>query len=336
MNQFLNRFSRRGLGVWGALVAGINLLGADGSSTLEKPAATARGVTITIGRVEKVLQGPHRFRYPSRKPADIAEAKRAVATEACAGDLFLQALSEPVRKELTEKVEAEFRDYRATLPNEQAFADAVTKSGESVEDGQWRRLRFLATERYLMDKMPAPPAPSGEAIEALYLDPERRREFIVPEERQVRWLRVEFPEDAEPAVIRDSKVRCEKLRALAGREGLTEKLAETPGEPKAEFGISVEQLWDETLLDGEELLHLPVLKAAQATAKGAISEVGFSEWEHNHFVVQVDAIKPGRTLSLQEVRPRLVAELTEQADKQAREAFTKAQLEAAGFKLLLP
>lgn len=333
---FLNRFSRHGLGFWGVLLAGLNLLGADAPSVLDQPAATARGVTITRGRVEKLLQGPLRFRYLFRKPADLTETKREVATEACAGDLFLQALSEPVRKELAEKVATEFRDWRGTLPNEQAFADAVAKSGETVEDGQWRRLRFLATERYLKDQMPAPPAPTEAAIEALYRDPERRREFFVPEERQVRWLRVEFPEEAEPAVIKESKMRCEKLRALAGPEGLTAQLAETPGEPQAEFGKSVERLWDEALLDGEERLHLPVLKAAKATAKGVISEVGFSEWEHNHFMVQVDAITPGRILPLEEVRPRLVAELTEQSDKRAREEFTKARLAAAGFKLLPP
>ena len=336
MKTILSCLSRRRRGFLAALLLAGVAFAAEVTAPADQPAATARGVVITVGRVEKLMKGPYQFRTFFNRASTLPAVKRAAATDVCAGELFLQTLTEPVRLELSEKVAGEFRDWRNSVPNEQAFAEAVAKTGETVEDGKWRRLRYLATERFLKDRMPALPEPSEAVLEALYRDPERRRGFIVPEERQVRWLRVEFPFDAEPAVVRASRERCEKLRSLAGAEGLNAKLAETPGEPSAEFGKSLEQIWDEELLDDEEHIHWPVISAAKTTAKGAISPVTFNEWERYHFVVQVDGVTAGRVVPYAEARPGLLAEVKAKSEKQAREEFIQAQLAAADFKLLLP
>ncbi len=203
-----------------------------------------------------------------------------------------------------------------------AAADSAGLADQAPVQAQLREATTdLLAERYLQREAPATAAvaPDEAAIEAFYRD--RQASFRVPDRLPVWQIFVAAPagdESARSAARQRARATLEAL--LAGKSTLAALAAETSDHAPSRLNGGFMGL-----LAPEELKP-EVRQALLAAPQG--KPVGPVETDEGFHIVQRGELVPGTVPPLDEVRPRIVAWLTEQSLAAQRAAVLRRAAEA--------
>ncbi|MGE3771606.1 MAG: peptidylprolyl isomerase [Gammaproteobacteria bacterium] len=231
----------------------------------------------------------------------------------------------PARRRAVLDDAATFAAFVEQRGRQQVLYAAATAAGLAEQPAIATELRESAVEilaaRYLEREAPAAaaPAPDEAAVEAFYRDQQAR--FRIPDRLPVWQIFIAAPagdEAARTAARERSRQALESL--LAGKANLSELAASSSDHAPSRLNGGFMGL-----LAPEELKP-EVRQALLAAPQG--KPVGPVETDAGFHVVQRGALVPGSVPPLEEVRPQIVAWLTEQALAEQRAAALRKAAEA--------
>lgn len=226
-----------------------------------------------------------------------------------------------------EDINAQFEQLRSRFPTPEAFQEQLTKSGQTVEKIRDDIRSYLRQQNWVQDQVKdAPKASDADAEEFFTKNPDQ---FKKPEQVRASHILVSVPADANEAQVGEKKKAAESIAVRAkGGEAFDKLASELSEDPSAKQNAG-----DLNFFSREQMVP-EFSEAAFAMKKGDISEPVKSQFGFH--IIQVTDRKEAETMTLESVKPRLLAFLNQRMRDSQVEKVIKELREKADVKVNLP
>lgn len=226
-----------------------------------------------------------------------------------------------------EDINAQLEQLRSRFPNPEAFQEQLTKSGQSLEKIREDIRSYLRQQNWVQEQVKdAPKASDADAEEFYTKNPEQ---FKKPEQVRASHILVAVPADADEAKVGEKKKAAEAIVArVKGGEAFDKLAAELSEDPSAKQNSG-----DLNFFSREQMVP-EFSEAAFGMKKGDISDPVKSQFGFH--VIQVTDRKDAEVMTLDSVKPRLLAFLTQRMRDTQVEKVIKDLREKAEVKINLP
>lgn len=298
------------------------------SIELPDPVATVNGEPISRADLEAAFE--RAVASAGASADDIPAPQKLAGYRQILNDMVMEKLVEEESKDVSvpdADVQAEVGKIKAQFPNEEAFKEQLSKMGESPEQLSDTVRSMLKQRKWIEGKIAGQDAVSDEDAKKYF--EENKEEFDMPELVQARHILFLVPEDAPEEKIQEKKAAAEKAieRAKAGEDfgELATELSEDEG----------------TKSRGGELPPFPkgrmVPAFEEAAFKQEVGEVGEPvRTPYGFHVIKVEDKQPAKTLTFDEVKPRLVQILQNEKRQEAVNDLVEGLREQAEVQINLP
>jgi peptidyl-prolyl cis-trans isomerase C len=226
-----------------------------------------------------------------------------------------------------EDINAQFEQLRSRFPNPEAFQEQLTKSGQSLDKIREDIRSYLRQQNWVQEQVKdAPKASDADAEEFYSKNPEQ---FKKPEQVRASHILVAVPADADEAKVGEKKKAAEAIVVrVKGGEAFDKLAAELSEDPSAKQNSG-----DLNFFSREQMVP-EFSEAAFGMKKGDVSEPVKSQFGFH--VIQVTDRKEAEVMTLDSVKPRLLAFLTQRMRDTQVEKVIKELREKAEVKINLP
>jgi peptidyl-prolyl cis-trans isomerase C len=301
----------------------------------EKPAAPLPDVVATVEgqdiKKEELEQALTAALARQGIPADqLPASQKAEGYKSLLNDLITEKL---VNKRAAttevkdEDINAQFEQLRSRFPTPEAFQEQLTKAGQSVEKIREDIRSYLKQQNWVQEQVKdAPKASDADAEDFYAKNPDQ---FKKAEQVRASHILVAVAADAKPEQVEEKKKAAEAIAArVKGGEAFDKLAAELSEDPSAKQNSG-----DLNFFSKEQMVP-EFSEAAFSMKKGEISDPVKSQFGFH--VIQVTDRKDAETMSLESVKPRLLAFLTQRLRDTQVEKVIKELREKAEVKINLP
>ncbi len=226
-----------------------------------------------------------------------------------------------------EDINAQFEQLRSRFPTPEAFQEQLTKAGQSVEKIREDIRSYLKQQNWVQDQVKdAPKASDADAEEFYAKNPDQ---FKKAEQVRASHILIAVAADAKPEQVEEKKKAAEAIAVrVKGGEAFDKLAAELSEDPSAKQNSG-----DLNFFSKEQMVP-EFSEAAFKMQKGEISDPVKSQFGFH--VIQVTDRKDAETMTLESVKPRLLAFLTQRMRDTQVEKVIKELREKAEVKINLP
>ena len=226
-----------------------------------------------------------------------------------------------------EDINAQLEQLRSRFPTPEAFQEQLTKSGQTVEKMREDIRSYLRQQNWVQDQVKDAPKPSDADAEEFYTkNPEQ---FKKPEQVRASHILIAVPADANEAQVGEKKKAAEAIAArVKGGEAFDKLAAELSEDPSAKQNSG-----DLNFFSREQMVP-EFSEAAFGMKKGDISDPVKSQFGFH--VIQVTDRKEPEVMTLESVKPRLLAFLSQRMRDSQVEKVIKELREKSDVKINLP
>jgi len=226
-----------------------------------------------------------------------------------------------------EDINAQFEQLRSRFPTPEAFQEQLTKAGQSVEKIREDIRSYLKQQNWVQDQVKdAPKASDADAKEFYAKNPDQ---FKKTEQVRASHILIAVAADAKPEQVEEKKKAAEAIAVrVKGGEAFDKLAAELSEDPSAKQNSG-----DLNFFSKEQMVP-EFSEAAFKMQKGEISDPVKSQFGFH--VIQVTDRKDAETMTLESVKPRLLAFLTQRMRDTQIEKVIKELREKAEVKINLP
>jgi parvulin-like peptidyl-prolyl isomerase len=226
-----------------------------------------------------------------------------------------------------EDINAQFEQLRSRFPTPEAFQEQLTKAGQSVEKIREDIRSYLKQQNWVQEQVKdAPKASDAEAEEFYAKNPDQ---FKKAEQVRASHILIAVAADAKPEQVEEKKKTADAIAVrVKGGEAFDKLAAELSEDPSAKQNSG-----DLNFFSKEQMVP-EFSEAAFKMQKGEISDPVKSQFGFH--VIQVTDRKDAETMTLESVKPRLLAFLTQRLRDTQVEKVIKELREKAEVKINLP
>jgi peptidyl-prolyl cis-trans isomerase C len=226
-----------------------------------------------------------------------------------------------------EDINAQFEQLRSRFPTPEAFQEQLTKSGQTVEKIRADIRSYLRQQNWVQDQVKdAPKATDADAEEFYTKNPDQ---FKKPEQVRASHILISVPADANEEQIGEKKKAAEAVASrVKGGEAFDKLASELSEDPSAKQNAG-----DLNFFSREQMVP-EFSEAAFGMKKGDISDPVKSQFGFH--IIQVTDRKEAETMTLDSVKPRLLAFLSQRMRDSQVEKMIKELREKADVKVNLP
>jgi len=226
-----------------------------------------------------------------------------------------------------EDINAQLEQLRSRFPNPEAFQEQLTKSGQTVEKIRDDIRSYLRQQNWVQDQVKdAPKASDADAEDFYAKNPDQ---FKKPEQVRASHILIAVPADANEAQVGEKKKAAEAIAArVKGGEAFDKLAAELSEDPSAKQNSG-----DLNFFSREQMVP-EFSEAAFGMKKGDISDPVKSQFGFH--VIQVTDRKEAEVMTLESVKPRLLAFLSQRMRDSQVEKVIKELREKSEVKINLP
>jgi len=295
---------------------------------LPDPVATVNGEPISKTELEDAFN--RAVESAGASPDAIPTPQKLAGYRQILNDMVMEKLVEAKSKDVTvpdEEVSSEVGKIKGQFPNEEAFKEQLTKMGESPEQLEDTVRSMLRQRKWIEGKIAGQDAVSDEDAKKYF--EENKQEFDMPELVRARHILFLVPEDAPEDKVAEKKAAAEKAieRANSGED----------------FGQIASELSEDegTKSRGGELPFFPRGRMVPAFEEAAFSqEVGKVgepvRTPYGFHVIKVEEKQDAKSLTFDEVKPKLIQILQNQKRQQAVNDLVEGLRNDAEVKINLP
>lgn len=301
----------------------------------QKPAAPLPDVVATVEgqdvKKEELEQALTAALARQGIPADqLPASQKAEGYKSLLNDLITEKLvnkRSATTEVKDEDINAQFEQLRSRFPTPEAFQEQLSKTGQSVEKIREDIRAYLKQQNWVQDQVKdAPKASDADAEEFYAKNPDQ---FKKAEQVRASHILIAVAADATAELVEEKKKAAEAIAArVKGGEAFDKLAAEVSEDPSAKQNSG-----DLNFFSKEQMVP-EFSEAAFKMQKGEISDPVKSQFGFH--VIQVTDRKDAETMTLESVKPRLLAFLTQRMRDTQVEKLIKELREKAEVKINLP
>ena len=296
---------------------------------LPKVVALVEGTEITSAELEQTLNAfmAQRGRKGGSIPEDQKPALVRMVLENMVNDRLIAKRSAEL-KVADSEVDKEIENIKKNFPTEDEFGAQLTKSGQTIERLR-ENIRTGLRERNWVDaQIKGKDDVSDAEAEDFYK--KNNDQFKSPEKVRASHILVAVPLDAAPDVVSEKeKVATELLARVHKGEDFGKLAAEKSEDPSAKQNSGDLDFFGQKDMVPEFADAAFKMKQDEVSAEPVRSQFGYH-------IIKLTGRKDAETMSLEQVKPQLVAYLKNQKKQQEIEKVVKTMRETATVKINLP
>jgi peptidyl-prolyl cis-trans isomerase C len=257
--------------------------------------------------------------------AQKAEGYKMVLDELIVGRLLTKKAADVEVKE--DQISARFDEIKGRFPSPEAFAAQLEKSGQTPEKLKTDIQDSLRKQQWVESQIKDTPKATDEEVEDFYK--KNPQQFQSPEQVRASHILVMLAKDAAPELVSEKQKKAEDILVrVKGGEAFDKLAKELSEDPSAK-----ENSGDLGFFPREQMVP-EFSEAAFGMKKGDLSAPVRSQFGFH--IIQVTDRKDAETVSLEKVKPQLMAFLNRQKHDTELRKLLKDVREKANVEVKLP